>query len=258
MSKKQSNDIKTYWNNRALQDISEQEITHKDIWQRWLEIEIIKKELTSDSRVLEAGCGNGYTSYQIKALVKELIGFDYSENMIKVAKKLNPELQFEIFDVLDLSPDVFGIFNVVISERCLVNIPNWENQKKALKNIANVIKPGGKLIFLEGWKEGRENLNNLRQKLNLKSMPSVWHNLDFSWNRTIPYLEQFFKIEKKLHQGTYDFISRVVHPLFVHPEEPYYHSKLNEIAAKISLVQLGYESISRGLFLILKKKQKEY
>ena len=187
-----SQKCKHFWESRARQKgKSEQELTHPDIWQRWLEIEMIKKFLTRCDRVLDVGCGNGYTTIKIAPLVSEVLGMDSSAAMIKRAKAskstgihtpITPSMsfpQFKVYDVLALNPSIAGLFDVVISERCLINLPSWDDQKRAIRNIAGVLKNGGRFLLIEGSREGRQRLNELRQSVGLESMPVVSHNVDF-------------------------------------------------------------------------------
>ena len=52
----------SYWEDQA-RDIEEEElVTHRDRYQKLLELEIIRPFLKPEMRVLDVGCGNGYTS----------------------------------------------------------------------------------------------------------------------------------------------------------------------------------------------------
>ena len=257
-----SKHVKAFWEGRAGQaGISENEVTHRDIWQRWLEIEMIKKFVNPAARVLDVGCGNGYTTKQIAPLVREIVGVDYGEEMIRRAKaesqpsRAGQAVSFHVADVLELSPDRFGMFDQVLSERCLINLASWADQQKAIANIADVLKPGGTFIFLEGCRNGREQLNAARQTVGLEVMPAVWHNVDFEEQQTLAYLATRFDLEHKLHFGVYDFLARVVHPLLVAPEAPRYDARINEVAAKLALQSQEFGHLSRVLFLVLRRKQ---
>jgi SAM-dependent methyltransferase len=250
--------VKDFWEGRARVVTESTKVTHPDIWQRWLEIQMIKRFLKKD-RVLDIGCGNGHTTRLIAPFVKNIVGIDYSPEMIKRAhaeleKSLAKKVVFEVGDVTKLSPSDFGKFDLAISERCLINLGSWEAQKTAIANIASVVKNGGRYLFVEGCKDGRDGLNNFRKKMGLTKMPKVWHNIDFEKGRTFTYLKKYFKIEKYLHFGIYDFVARVVHPLMVAPKNPTYDSKFNEMAAKLALESQEFGDISRVLFLVLKRK----
>jgi len=248
--------VKAFWQARAAADeLAEGEVTHRDIWQRWLEIETIKKFVGKTDRVLDVGCGNGFTTKRLAPLVSEIVGMDYSEEMIRRAQKDVPAgASFKVASVTELSPATAGMFTVVVSERCLINLASWEHQKQALANIASVIRPGGRFIFVEGCKDGRDNLNRMRQSAGLQPMPPVWHNIDFERQPTLDQLSRWFDLEHDLHFGVYDFVARVVHPLVVAPEEPRYDSRINEVGAKLACQSQQFGGISRVLFLVLRRR----
>src|SRR5579871_2514737 len=79
--------IKEFWNERASMDVVEDKVTHPDVWQRWLEVRTIKKFLKPTDRVIDIGCGNGFTTWQLAPLVKEIVGVDYSKVMLQRAAK---------------------------------------------------------------------------------------------------------------------------------------------------------------------------
>src|ERR1700722_11803425 len=111
--------VKEFWTERATeQNHTAAGVTHKDVWQHWLEIETIKKFLSPDQRLLDAGCGNGYGARLFAPLVREVVGVDYSESMVERARadseRDEPRPSFHVGDVLSLSPEQFGQFDVVI------------------------------------------------------------------------------------------------------------------------------------------------
>lgn len=252
--------VKEFWQDRAETVAVDDAVTHRDVWQRWLEIEHIKKYVSAGDRVIDIGCGNGYTSMQIAPLVKEIVGIDYSDAMIRRAEECQcrsgsaaANARFVQADVLDLLPDQLGEFDLAISERCLINLAGWPEQQQAISNIAGVIRPGGRLIFIEGSCEGREWLNGLRSKMGLERMSPVWHNIDFDDAQVITHLERYFEIERRLQLGLYDLISRIVHPLLCAPAQPEYRARINEIAAKMSATDTTCDINGRVLALVLRR-----
>lgn len=261
--KEASSKVRRFWDSRAVRPNTDpSSVTHRDIWQRWLEIETICRYVRKKDRVLDVGCGNGYSTRIFSERCREIIGIDYSDTMIMRAREENqvkgvpspPKSQFHQCDVLKLDQTMFGRFDVAITERCLINLAGFEKQKQAIANIASVLKPGGRFIFVEGSAEGRKRLNLLRKKFGLKAMPRVWHNIDFKEDETLRYMKRFFTVEDRIHFGTFDFLSRVVHPLTVSPGEPRYDARINEVAARLALNLQEFGEVSRVLFLVLRRK----
>lgn len=251
-------EVKRFWDGRAREQPAAGEVTHSDIWQRWLEIEMVKRYLKPSHRVLDTGCGNGYATRRYAPLVAEILGTDYSQEMIDRARMESaddrPRAGFERLDVLELGPERFGTFDVVISTRLLINLASWENQQRGLRNIGSVVRPGGHFLFVEGWAEGRAALNDARKAAGLGEMPKVWHNIDFEEKRTLDALAPQFEVADRRHFGVYDFVARLVHPLLVAPDPPKYDAKINEVAARLALDRQDCPQLSRVMFLVLRRR----
>ena len=76
-----------FWNSRTLQESDAAKINISDTVQRDHELPVRSGKLNDTMRILEIGCGNGYVTQQLRALVKHVDSFDYSENMIAFARK---------------------------------------------------------------------------------------------------------------------------------------------------------------------------
>lgn len=249
-------DVKSFWDERARDtDLDDVAVTHRDVWQRWLEIQTIEPLLGAADRVLDIGCGAGYATKLFAPHVREIVGMDFSADMIARAVTDAPEnAAFSVGNVLELSPGAEGMFDLAISIRCLINLESWELQQRAISNIASVIKPGGRYIFVEGVSDGRSALNDLRQSAGLEPMPEVWYNLDFREAALLDFIAKDFTVADKRHFGVYDLVSRVINPALVAPEAPDYLSKLNEIGARLALERQDFGDVSRVMFLVLERR----
>lgn len=99
-----------------------------------------------DKDILEIGCGNGYGGYLLNQLrPKSYLGLDVMEEQIEIARRNYPHYNFLVQDATDLSQFADGGKDAVIIFGVLHHIPEW---RKALNEIARVLKPGGSL-FLE-------------------------------------------------------------------------------------------------------------
>jgi SAM-dependent methyltransferase len=240
--------IKSFWAGRAADpSLDSAQVTHPDIWQCWLEIETIKRLLWPEAHVIDIGCGAGYATKRLAPLVEEILGVEYSEGMIRRAieeeDSVPPNASFAVADVLNLSLDELGTFDVALPIRCLIDLPDWETQQRAPANIASIVKSGGLYVFIEGLSDGRASLDIL-----------VWHNLDFDGARTLGFLERWFKLEREMGFGTYDLGARVVHPLLLAPDQPKYDARINEIAARVPLERPGDKENSRVAVYCLRRR----
>lgn len=104
----------------------------------------MKKKLNRNMMVLELACGTGILSVQLADSVKMLEATDFSEEMIKQAKRKcqSSRLHFSVQDatVLPYAPETF---DAVVISNALHIMPSPE---KALVEIRRVLKPDGILI----------------------------------------------------------------------------------------------------------------
>jgi SAM-dependent methyltransferase len=250
--------IKDHWDSQARKtNLPDDAVTHTDRNQRLLEIELLLRELPRGQRILDVGCGNGYSTAIICRHAEQACGVDYSAEMIERARRGYGHLgnlDFQLQDVLNLD-QLPGSFDVVVSQRCLINLSNWEEQQKAIGSIAAVVRPGGLFIMQEGTRQGRERLNQLRESLGLSRMPPVAFNVDFDEDLLWPFLRRHFQVVSIRRLGLYDMISRIVHPLLVSPAEPRYDAKINEVARFVAAELEGLDHISREFSAVLRKRE---
>ncbi|GFS99569.1 methyltranfer_dom domain-containing protein [Trichonephila clavipes] len=103
--------------------------------------------------VMDVGCGSGNTScawfLSLFLQVKRLIAIDKSEEMIKLAKVLNPhpKIEYMVADIADESSLECweGTIHKVISTWCFQFIAD---KRKAFRNVYNLLKPGGEAAIL--------------------------------------------------------------------------------------------------------------
>ncbi len=133
---------------------------------------------THSGLILDLGCGSGRNFEQVKG---KTVGLDFSENMLKFAKKtveerkLNADLVCGDLTNLSFDQEVFDACICISTLQC---IEGKTNRKKALKELHRVMKKNGKLLltcwnrdqprFKEAFSLGKKNLgkrNSLRNSL---------------------------------------------------------------------------------------------
>lgn len=239
-----TDDVQSFWDKQAT--IPGGEATCPDAAYRELEIARIIECIDPKTRsILDVGCGNGYSTLKFAqhALNANVLGLDYSEPMIKEARQHNSRrLQFHEGDVRE--PFDIGTWETVVSERCLINLASWEEQKQALLNLRDVLSPTGKLILVENTYDGLFRLNSLRIQLGLHNIFTRGHNLYFHLHFLEPFLGEHFVVKRRENIGNlYYILSRVLHAKLAQIEgtEPEYDHPINWIASKLpSLGDYGY------------------
>jgi ubiquinone/menaquinone biosynthesis C-methylase UbiE len=132
-------------------------------------------KLTSESKVLEVGAGNGALSSIVydRFHPASLNVTDYDQDQVDVAKEslgakygtIPPAFVLQQVDVLKL-PYPAGTFDLVLAFQMLHHVGSVEDIRKALDELTRVLKPGGQFVYMEMFhkKEVKEHLlaNHLR------------------------------------------------------------------------------------------------
>jgi SAM-dependent methyltransferase len=192
--------------------------TIQDIRTRNLELKAISSYLRDGARVLEVGCGNGYLAVKmIEKFKVKIDAFDFSEDLVRLAKQqpvgdAPGSVSFSVGDILNYSER--DEFDIVYSVRCIQNLPNWQEQKIALKNVIASLKIGGEYIMNESFTSGLKNLNEARGELDLPKIEPPWHNTFFDESETIDYVESLGGryVDENAYLSGYYFGSRVILP----------------------------------------------
>ncbi len=119
----------------------------------WPEMKFLFDYAKEGEDVLDLGCGNGRFCEYLKET--NYRGIDFSENMIKEAKKRYPRNKFLIGNALSL-PFKDSSFNKVYSIAVIHQIPLEKYREEAILEIKRVLRPKG-MAFITVWDFGKEN-----------------------------------------------------------------------------------------------------
>jgi SAM-dependent methyltransferase len=103
-------------------------------------------------RVLDLGCGAGYESKRLASLGARVVGVDYSEESVRIARERTPECRFEVLDFRRLD-DRFGAFDGVFACASLIHI-SPDELPDVLWRVVHVLNPGGHLLAIVREGEG--------------------------------------------------------------------------------------------------------
>ena len=96
-------------------------------------------------RILDVAAGTGASSAALAKGGAEVVACDLSEGMIEVGRERHPELEFVHGNAMDLDFED-GSFDAVTISWGLRNIPD---PQLALREMARVVRPRGRLVVLE-------------------------------------------------------------------------------------------------------------
>ncbi len=119
----------------------------KEIWPEIREFALAVKD---GDAVLDVACGNGRLLEALKDKKINYLGVDNSPNLIELAKKNYPSHEFAVEDMLDLKNIENGKFDFVFCLAALQHIPGKDLRIKVLRDMAEKLKPGGKMI-ISNW-----------------------------------------------------------------------------------------------------------
>lgn len=95
--------------------------------------------------VLDAGCGVGYLSNQLHQKGARVVGVDFSEKMIAIARKHYPEIDFRVDSCSDLRTVPDGSLDLLVSNYVLMDTPDLEGTVAAFHRV---LRPDGSAILV--------------------------------------------------------------------------------------------------------------
>jgi SAM-dependent methyltransferase len=111
-------------------------------------------------RVLDLGCGPGYESMRLEDRGAEVVGIDFCEENVRIARERCPQCRFELMDFRELDSR-YGKFDGVFASASLIHIAP-DDLNNVMNNISNVLNNGGYLLVIvqdgEGIKESEVTL----------------------------------------------------------------------------------------------------
>ncbi len=229
--------IKEHYRKEAEKHGDSRSSTMEDLVVREKEVEFIiryfsiLKNIKSNIklRVLDLGCGNGYMLSVLSIAHKNnsYIGIDLSHDLLSIAnKRCVPNCKFIEGNATSI-PLEDNCLDVVFTERCLINILNWEEQKLALSEIRRILKPSGYYLMIECFTDGLINKNKARKECGLSELEEAYHNKYFDKDFFFQFIKGKFRVIESdrfgsdenghvLHSNflsSHYFIARVLHPL---------------------------------------------
>jgi ubiquinone/menaquinone biosynthesis C-methylase UbiE len=214
--------IRDYWRTQATKFGEDHRASWTDVHAINLEIAEISRRLRDDTRVIDIGCANGFstTNYAERFRI-DIKGVDYIPEMIAAANerlaaqagRLMGAVTFATGDITALDePD--GYYDTAVVTRVIINLAQRERQIAAIREAARTVKVGGTLLLSEATHEGLQRLNSFRSEWGLDPIPEppFNHYVDEALARTAaPDLLDLQEISN--FASTYFVGTRVLKPL---------------------------------------------
>jgi ubiquinone/menaquinone biosynthesis C-methylase UbiE len=188
-------------------------------------IEHLRSRGAPVANMLDIGCGNAYLLEVLRKNHPEavLTGLEYTPEMVELGRGRGvARCPIEQGDVRAL-PFADGAFDVVITERCIINVMDRAHQADALHQVARVLRPGGHYLCIEAFIDGLTELNHARDELGLLPNEMPYHNLWFDKPWFLDTIARDFAVvDLSAHRdpslpapnflSSHYFVSRVLYP----------------------------------------------
>jgi len=204
--------VLAYWNKQDVESMYDKHLLNA-------EIELIRQRVTTNAKILDAGCGEGEGSIAYSAIPGAVVhAVDFSETRLAMARQrlagrenvLLKQVDFLGQSTCECDQD----YDFVVSQRFLINLMEWPLQQRVLLDLMSRLKRGGRLLMLEGSQQGVDSLNELRSAWGLEPIPVKWHNLFFDDNLLISFMQQNgCRLIEQDGLGTYFLLTRGIRPM---------------------------------------------
>lgn len=115
---------------------------------RWRERAADVAEAGPGDRILDVATGTGDLAIELRRRVGdsgEVVGVDFSESMLAIAREKAPEIRFEQGNALEL-PYADGEFDATTVG---FGVRNFADLDRGLAELRRVVRPGGRVVVLE-------------------------------------------------------------------------------------------------------------
>ncbi|MBM3708341.1 MAG: class I SAM-dependent methyltransferase [Actinobacteria bacterium] len=137
-------------------------------------VKVIKEHSIIKPRtLLHLGCGAGGNDYTFKKYFK-VTGIDISSDMLKMAKRMNPEVTYYNYDMRNLKLD--KTFDAVAIPDSIGYMVTEKDLKRTISSAYNHLKPGGVILIVACIKEEFKENNFLYTGANKDTEITVFEN----------------------------------------------------------------------------------
>lgn len=177
-------DVKSYFCKAPVVEDYARAVDEVGLWNS--ERAMVSKYFNPDDAILELGCGAGRISINLAlAGFSNLTATDFSPAMVDAARKIAESknlsgIKFAVCDAVSIGFGDGSFGGAVFGFNGLMQIPRRQNRRKALREIARILKPRSRFLFTT---HDRDNIKNKQ----------YWENEKKQWlsNSQMPVLDDF-------------------------------------------------------------------
>jgi demethylmenaquinone methyltransferase/2-methoxy-6-polyprenyl-1,4-benzoquinol methylase len=126
-------------------------------------------KLQPGEKVLDLGAGTGVSTEELGRSGADVVGVDISQGMLAVGRRVRPSVKLVAGDALAL-PFADATFDAVTASFVIRNVANTP---AALRELARVTKPGGRLVICEFSHPTNGAFRKVYLQYLMRSLPAV-------------------------------------------------------------------------------------
>ena len=165
-------------------------------------------------RVADIGCGPGHVARYLYERGVDVTGIDLSPQMIEVARRLTPEVEFQQGNMLDLASFPSGAFAGIVALYSLIHIER-PDIPTALSELHRLLAPGGLLLL--SFHKGTHTVH----ADNLWNVPVDLDFFFFEPEEMEAFLQQAgFLLDARLERAPYPGVEAETHRVYLRAHKP--------------------------------------
>ena len=167
-------------------------------------------------------------------LVDHVDAFDYAENMVERAREAFGETNNRFIHDNVLEPAAPRALRHGGLRPCAHQPARPRRAAARNPHLASRTRSGGRLILAEGFTDGFDALNELRDGVGLPPITPASINSYVYYQELRPTLEESYDLEETFHLGAYDYLTRVLYPLVVGAENAVHNTNFSERCSELA------------------------
>ncbi len=167
-----------FWTDRSKTFGVDPRANTNDVHLRRVEIDFVARQIEAlrPATVLDFGCANGYSTLILAQRFPNIrfVGLDINQDMISAAtsclgQDAPKNIEFLHHDII--CEPLAESFDLIFTIRVFQNLESVEMQKRIAELLADALRPGGALLYLESYESGYQRINEDRVRMNLEPLP---------------------------------------------------------------------------------------
>ena len=154
----------------------------------------LTETLPSGTRAVDLGCGSGRWTDVLLSRFAEVKGVDTSAVEIGMASERHPTATFEARDLMDVTPETDGLFDLVFSVN---TVHHLNDHDKVLPHVRSLVRPGGTVQIID------------------ITHPGGWDTLEYQVADAFRDAEESYRERSKDHEVAARVLELHLHPVWL-------------------------------------------